>query len=192
MAARRLEGEQKFGLGSTLAVRREVLDAAGGLIPLVEYLADDYELGVRIAKAGYGVALCNEVVETSVSEYNLCGFWEHQLRWLRAMKSSRQGGYIGLVVTYALPWALLNCIASGLALWSFSLLSLVLLARTAVALSIGVSVLRDGQVLRDLWLLPLRDCIALLLWVWSYMDDAVVWRGERFKVVDGKLVKAAH
>ncbi|WP_433967213.1 hypothetical protein [Tunturiibacter gelidiferens] len=37
------------------------------------------------------------------------------------------------------------------------LLSVVLLARVAVALSVGVGVLHDEQVLRDLWLLPLRD-----------------------------------
>ncbi len=59
----------------------------------------------------------------------------------------------GLGVTYALPWAVMACVASGFELWSFSLLSVVLLARVAVALAVGVGVLRDGQVLRDLWLL---------------------------------------
>jgi ceramide glucosyltransferase len=192
MAARRLEGGLRFGLGSTLAVRRDVLAAIGGLKPLLEYLADDYELGVRIAGAGYRVALCHETVETGVPEYTLRGFWEHQLRWARSTHDSRRGGYLGLVVTYALPWAMLNCIASGLALWSFSLLSLVLLARMAVALTVGVGVLRDRQVLRDWWLLPLRDSLALLLWAWSYADNTVVWRGERFRLVNGRLQRAGE
>jgi ceramide glucosyltransferase len=191
MTARRLEGGLHFGLGSTLAVRREALAAIGGLAPLVEYLADDYELGARISKAGYSVALCHDVVETAVPDYSLRSFWQHQLRWARTMQDSRRGGYFGLVVTYALPWAALNCIASGLALWSFSLLSIVILARTAVALSVGVGVLRDTQVLRDLWLLPLRDSLALLLWLWSYADNTVVWRGERFTLAKGKLQRIA-
>jgi ceramide glucosyltransferase len=57
----------------------------------------------------------------------------------------------------------------------------------AVALSIGVGVLRDEQVLRDLWLLPVRDCVGLMLWVWSYAGETVVWRGEQFRLKSGRL-----
>ncbi len=53
------------------------------------------------------------------------------------------------------------------------------------ALAVGVGVLRDGQVLRDLWLLPLRDCFGLAVWAWSFAGDTVVWRGERFRLKDG-------
>ena len=88
-----------------------------------------------------------------------------------------------------LPWALLTVFASGGALWSFSLLSLAILLRIAVALTVGVGLLRDGQVLRDLLLLPLRDCFGLWFWIWSYASDEVVWRGERFRLQHGRLVK---
>jgi ceramide glucosyltransferase len=64
------------------------------------------------------------------------------------------------------------------------------LARVSVALVVGVGVLRDGQVLRDLWLLPLRDMLALGFWAWSFAGDTVVWRGERFHLHDGRLRKA--
>jgi len=50
-----------------------------------------------------------------------------------------------------------------------------------------VGILRDGQVLRDLWLLPLRDCFGLGFWAWSYASDVVVWRGERFRLRAGRL-----
>jgi ceramide glucosyltransferase len=78
-------------------------------------------------------------------------------------------------------------IASGGALWSFTLFSVALLARVAVALVIGVGLLRDGQVLRDFILLPLRDCFGLFFWAWSYASDTVVWRGERFRLCRGRL-----
>ena len=190
LTARKIEGGIHFGLGSTLAFTREALSAIGGLEPLLEYLADDYELGVRIARAGYTVVLANEVVETAVPKYNLRGFWDHQMRWMRSTRDSRKAGYAGLVFTYALPWALLNCVASGFALWSFSLLSLVCVARVAVALTVGVGVLRDDQVLRDLWLLPVRDFTSLLLWAWSYANNIVVWRGEQFRLKDGRISRA--
>ena len=187
LAARWLEDGIRFGLGSTLAMSKAALAEAGGLEPLVEYLADDYEMGERIAKAGYRVELCGEVVETTVPAYDFLGFREHQLRWARSTRDSRKLGYMGLGITYALAWAILNCIASGFALWSFSLLSVVALARVAVALSVGVGVLGDGQVLRDLWLVPLRDFFGLGFWAWSFAGDTVVWRGELFRLRDGRI-----
>jgi ceramide glucosyltransferase len=191
LAARKLEGGIRFGLGSTLAVSREALAKAGGLEPLVDYLADDYELGVRIWRAGYRIELCGETVETTVPAYDFRGFWDHQLRWARSTRDSRRWGYIGLGITYCIPWALLNCVASGFALWSFTLLSLVLLARVSVALSVGVGVLRDGQVLRDLWLLPLRDCFGLGFWAWSFASHTVTWRGEEFELREGRIARVA-
>jgi ceramide glucosyltransferase len=192
LAARWLEGGIHFGLGSTLAMSKAALGKAGGLEALVEYLADDYEMGERIAKAGYRVELCGEVVETTVPAYNFGGFRDHQMRWARSTRDSRKLGYIGLGITYALPWAIMTCVASGFALWSFSLLSVVALARVAVALSVGVGVLGDGQVLRDLWLLPLRDFFGLGFWAWSFAGDTVVWRGELFHLRDGRISHVAE
>ncbi|HEV2646844.1 MAG TPA: bacteriohopanetetrol glucosamine biosynthesis glycosyltransferase HpnI [Acidobacteriaceae bacterium] len=189
LTARKIEGGIRFGLGSTLAVSREALAAAGGLEPLVDYLADDYEMGVRIARAGYRVELGGETVETTVPAYDFRGFWDHQLRWARSTRDSRRWGYVGLGITYCIPWAVLNCVASGFALWSFTLLSLVLLARVSVALTVGVGLLRDGQVLRDIWLLPLRDFFGLVFWTWSFASDTVVWRGEEFTLRKGRIAR---
>ena len=189
LTARQLERGIRFGLGSTLAFTREALTAAGGLEPLLDVLADDYELGARIARAGYRVELSPEVVETTIPAYDFRGFCDHQLRWARSTRDSRRLGYLGLGVTYCIPWAALNCIASGFQLWSFTLFSLVLLARIAVALTIGVGILRDAQVLRDIWLIPLRDCFGLFFWAWSYASDTVVWRGEHFRLTNGHIVK---
>jgi ceramide glucosyltransferase len=191
LTARKIEGGIRFGLGSTLAVSRVALIAAGGLEPLADFLADDYEIGVRIARAGYRIELCGETVETTVPAYDFGGFFDHQLRWARSTRDSRRWGYVGLGITYCIPWAVLNCIASGFALWSFSLLSLVLLARVSVALSVGVGLLRDEQVLRDIWLLPLRDFFGLAFWAWSFASDTVVWRGERFQLRHGRITRAA-
>jgi len=189
LTARKIEGGIHFGLGSTLAVSRKALAEAGGLEPLVDYLADDYEIGVRIARAGYRIELCCETVETTVPSYNFRGFWDHQLRWARSTRDSRRWGYVGLGITYCIPWAVLNCIASGFALWSFTLLSLVILARVSVALTVGVGLLRDEQVLRDIWLLPLRDFFGLGFWAWSFASHTVVWRGEGFKLDRGRIAR---
>jgi ceramide glucosyltransferase len=190
LTARQLEGGIRFGLGSTLATTKTALAAIGGFAPLLNLLADDYELGARLSSAGYRVELVQEVVETSVPAYSLQGLCEHQLRWARSTRDSRRWGYLGLGITYFLPSALGTVIASGGALWSWSLLSVALLVRLAVALQVGVGILRDGQVLRDAWLLPLRDCFGLFFWAWSYASDVVIWRGERFRLRSGQMTKA--
>lgn len=185
-----IEGGLHYGLGSTLAVRREALEEAGGLLPLVDYLADDYELGARVAKAGYGVTLSGEVVETAVPAYGWRGFFDHQLRWLRTVRCSRPGGYAGLIFTHGLGWALVNVLASGLSPVSLWLLGLSFFLRLAQAMTVGAGVLGDHDVLPSLWLLPLRDVMAMGLWVAGFAGDTIVWRGERFALENGKLVKA--
>jgi ceramide glucosyltransferase len=187
LVARALEGGLRFGLGSTLATTKSALATIGGFASLTDQLADDYELGARLHRAGYRVELLHEVVATSVPPYTLRAFCDHQLRWARSTRDSRRAGYIGLGITYVLPWALLTVLASGGALWSITLLSVALLARVAVALIVGVGLLRDGQVLRDILLLPLRDLFGLIFWAWSYASDIVVWRGERFRLRRGRL-----
>jgi ceramide glucosyltransferase len=192
LTARKLEGGIRFGLGSTLAVSREALDAIGGLTPLADYLADDYELGARIAAKGYRIELSDEVVETTVPGYSFREFLAHQLRWARGMRDSRKAGYVGVVFTFGLPWALLNVVAAGASLQSVALLSLVLTARVTIALAIGVGVVHDVQVLRDLWLMIPRDVIALIVWAWSYAGNTVTWRGQIFALRGGKLSKAGE
>lgn len=189
LTALMLDRGMRFGLGSTLAVSRQSLAAAGGFEALVDSLADDYELGARVAKAGFAVVLSREVVATSVPPYRLQDFFAHQLRWARAVRDSRKLGYLGSVVTFGLPWAVLNLIACGCSLESIALLSLAIAARVTVALAVGVGILQDRQVLRDLWLLPARDFCALWVWIWSFAGNSVTWRGERFLLRDGKLTR---
>jgi ceramide glucosyltransferase len=191
LTARKLEGGIHFGLGSTLAMSREALDAIGGLDPLVDYLADDYELGARIAAKDYRVELADEVVTTTVPAYSFRQFLAHQLRWARGMRDARHWGYAGVALTFGLPWAILNVLAAGASLSSLALLSLACAARVTVALTIGVGVLRDGQVLRDLWLLPTRDLLALFIWAWSYAGNTITWRDQRFALKDGMLQKVS-
>jgi ceramide glucosyltransferase len=59
--------------------------------------------------------------------------------------------------------------------------------RLTLAMTVGVQVLGDRQVLPSLWLLPLRDLIAMGIWVAGFAGNTIVWRGERFLLNGGKL-----
>jgi ceramide glucosyltransferase len=189
LLAMQMDGGVKFALGGTLAIRREVLRQIGGFETLLDVLADDYEMGVRTIAAGYRVAMAPVTVQTGVPPYTLKKFVAHQLRWLRTVRDARGLGYAGLPFTFGLMWAGAAVVASAGALWSWPLLSLALLARLALALSVGVGVLGDTQVLRDWWLIPLRDCVGAVLWAWSYASDEVEWRGVKFQLQKGKLTR---
>lgn len=189
LSALTLEKGLHFGLGSTLAFPRDVLDKIGGFTPLLDYLADDYELGARISQAGYRVALARTIVETHLPDYSFRGFWEHQLRWSRTIKDKRKAGYFGVLLSFGLPWAVLAVLAARGAWWSWLILVVVAFARYLLAITLSMTVLRDRRGWRNLWLIPLRDLFAMLLWGWSYASDEIVWRGERFRLKQGKLIR---
>jgi ceramide glucosyltransferase len=189
LVARLIEGRIKFGLGSTLAFRRDDLEAIGGFEALVDHLADDYELGKRIAERGLEVRLSDVVVETFLPPYTLGGFCEHQLRWARTVRDARRAGYLGLLFTFGLPWALLTVIASLGALWSWALLGVTIFLRVLVAGIVGDRVLADRQTMRLLWLMPLRDFVAVGVWLGSFCGNTIWWRGDSFQLKNGKLIR---
>jgi ceramide glucosyltransferase len=189
LAARQLEGGIRFGLGSTLAFRRAELEKIGGFSSFVDYLADDYELGRRIAGLGLNVKLSDVVVETYLPSYRVREFFAHQLRWARGVRDARAGGYLGLVFTFGLLWALLAVAASRAALWSCVALGVTLFLRLAVAWVVGRGVLEDREILKYAWLIPLRDLLAVAIWIASLGGHTVTWRGDRFRLQDGKLTR---
>ena len=190
LSARLLEGGLHFGLGSTLAFRRNDLQSIGGFEALLDYLADDYELGSRMAATGKRVALSTASVSTFLPAYTLRQFLSHQLRWSRTIRDARRWGYAGLLFTFGFPWALLLLLASRGAWWAWILFAAVFTMRLAVGLLSAVNVLGDRQILRDLFLLPLRDLIAPFIWIASFTGNQIQWRGETFDLKDGRLMLA--
>jgi ceramide glucosyltransferase len=189
LVARSIEGGLRFALGSTMAFRRQDLEAIGGFESFVDYLADDYELGKRIAGLGRKVRVSDVVVETFLSSYTVREFFDHQLRWARGVRGARPGGYAGLLFTFGWLWALLALFASGGAMWAWSVFAAAVVLRFLVAWIVGVDALADRQVPRFSLLIPLRDLVGVLVWVLSFASNTVTWRGDRFQVKNGKLTR---
>src|SRR5271163_2233632 len=122
LSARFLEKGLHFGLGSTLAFRSRDLEAIGGFEALLDYLADDYELGRRIAATGKRIELSTATVSTFLPAYKLRDFFRHQLRWSRTIRDARRWGYAGMLFTFGLPWAWLTLLAARGAIWAWILL----------------------------------------------------------------------
>ena len=178
LAAKKLEGGLRFGLGSTMAFRREDVQRIGGFESFADYLADDYELGKRISELGLAVHLSDVVVETFLPAYSMSGFLAHQLRWSRGMRDSRPGGYSGLVFTFGLAWSVVCLIISGGAAWAWVLLVITGFLRFLLAGLMDAVVLRSRQSLWNYLLLPARDFVAAMVWLASFAGNTVTWRGS--------------
>jgi len=187
LSARFLEKGLHFGLGSTLAFRRRDLQAIGGFEALLDYLADDYELGRRIAATGKRVELSATTVTTFLPAYTLRQFFRHQLRWSRTIRDARRWGYAGLLFTFGLPWALVTLLVAQGAAWAWALFALTFAARLAVGFAAAEVVLHDRQALSNIFLLPLRDLIAPLIWAAGFLGNRIHWRGDVFDLKDGRL-----
>ena len=187
LLARMLEGQVKFGLGATLACTKESLAAMGGFESLLNRLADDYDLGTGIARAGFATALSPYVAETHAPDYGLAEFWNHQIRWNRTVRDARPLGYAGLIFTFGIFWSLLAMAFSRGALWSALLFAAAFGMRYLMAIGAGGIVLNDQYLIRDLWLMPVRDAMSMAVWIASYFGKTVVWRGERFSLNKGTI-----
>lgn len=187
LMARTLLG-MRFALGATVAVRAKDLAAIGGFASIGDYLADDYQIGLRMAEHGLDVRLSHEVVDTVLGPTSFAQQWSREVRWARTTRVSRPWHYPGLLLTFSLPWALAYLgVAGG------SPLSLALLAGT-LALRWRISWLvtghaGDATVRRWLAWLPVRDLLTAAVWLVGSMGTTVAWRGRSFTVArDGRLL----
>ena len=146
LVARRLEG-MTFALGATMATTRTYLADIEGFEALVEYCADDFELGHRIAARGHRVELAACTVSTECAAKNLSEFFRHELRWAITLRHSRPSGYAGRVlVTQGLPWSLVAAAMASSAWVAGTYVSAYLVLRLALARAVGVYGLGDETV----------------------------------------------
>jgi ceramide glucosyltransferase len=184
LVARKLQG-MGFAFGSTIAIKREVLDRIGGFGAIADYLADDYLLGSLPVEAGYDVILSDYVVEHVVDSESFPEFFRHQTRWGRATRVSRPAGYAGLIFTHGVAASLLFLIATWGSALGWTVLASVWGIRIITGWIVGARYMKDNPVARLFWLIPARDLIGFALWIYTFAGNTVEWRGNRFKLAGG-------
>ncbi|WP_298436047.1 bacteriohopanetetrol glucosamine biosynthesis glycosyltransferase HpnI [Geobacter sp.] len=189
MVALKLEG-LSFALGAAMTVRREALAAIGGFPALADYLADDYQLGNKIHRAGWRLELSDCFVESVMHREDLATVLSRQLRWCRTMRVSRPGGYLGSGITQPFPMACLALLVAGFSAAGWVAVFLLYGVRSLEALVFSRRFIRDGIFPRWLWLLPIRDLFAFATWTLSFAGNRVRWRGHLFRLQPGgKIVE---
>jgi ceramide glucosyltransferase len=177
----------KFALGASIATTKTWLRKIGGFESIAPYLADDYEVGQRVAAAGGRVVLSHEMVWTMYPAQRPRGFWQHQLRWARTVRLCRPASYAALLFTQGLPWTILAAGVAPNAGLAFTYVLAYLVTRFAVAWVVGVHVIGDETLRRQLWLLPVWDAVHFIVWLTSFASSRVVWGDLEYTVDHGRM-----
>jgi ceramide glucosyltransferase len=188
LLARKVE-KATYAFGATIAMRREVLDEIGGFLPLANYLADDYQLGNRVAERGYRLALSDEVVDTVIALGSWRRLLDHQLRWARTYRICRPGGYFASIVTHGTFWALLNVLYHQFSPPSCAASLAVLGLRYACAAHLVWRGLGMERKWLELLLVVPKDLFVSAVWFLAFAGNTVMWSGRRFRVTSsGEMI----
>jgi ceramide glucosyltransferase len=207
-----------FALGAVMALRRRDLEEVGGFAALADYLADDYQLGHRIAGCGKQIVLCPVVVECRSAPMTWRHVWTHQLRWARTIRACQPAPYFFSILNNVTLWPLLWWLARRLAPdhralavqlrnlhdpgfvggWTVRVsvdaallvLGACLLLRILGALDLQRRLTTARVGLRASALAPVKDLLQAAVWALAFLGNRVVWRGESYRVSrGGRLVK---
>lgn len=191
LVGRRVLG-MRFALGASLAVRRPDLERIGGFAAVAPYLADDYQLGRRIARLGLRVHLSRTVVASVLGATSFGEQWNREVRWARTTRVSRPLEYPALLLTHTLPLALALLPLEGARAAPLTILALSLALRLAVAWRV-TALAGASNILRWLPWLPVRDLLSAAVWLVGTLGTRVTWRGRRYRVAaDGRMSASAR
>lgn len=175
-----------FALGAVMAVRRGEIEMIDGFQPLLNHLADDYQLGRRLADKGKRIELCNLVVECREGSKGFIDVWKHQLRWARTIRVCQPGPYFASILSNTSIWALA---------WLFvapnsRLAPFCLFVRLVTAIHNEYRLTRSAAQGLEGLLAVAKDVAQFFVWLCAFVGNTVVWRGEKFRVKrGGELVR---
>jgi ceramide glucosyltransferase len=185
LVAQRLERKMQFAFGWTMATTKPRLAEIGGWESMVNFHSDDFELGNRIARAGYRVELMRKPVWMTFPRQTIGHYLRHELRWSIGLKNVRPIGYLGMLLTHGLPWAIVAAgVAAAVGWTAVAALHLIayFILRLGLAWATAVRGLGEAGTGKKLLLIPLRDAISFIVWVCAFFTDQIMWRGQAYRV----------
>ncbi len=166
-------------VGAALAVTRSQIEKLGGWESLADELAEDYQLGHRLAQMGIPVRFSSVVVALgNDSETPLSAL--RQLHRISATYRRYQPlGFAGSIVLHSMTWGLF---AAFLHPFGWIMLLLASLSRLVVchqrARTLGWSL----SLGRSLFLIPVSSLLETLFWIMAWLPLPVHWAGKRWEL----------
>jgi ceramide glucosyltransferase len=181
-------GHRQYSSGQTLCLRRDTLQAIGGLQSIANHIADDYRVGELVRGLGQRIVLSGYPVEVEHHEPDARALVSHELRWMRTLHVVRPRSFRWLFLSFTLPVAVLGMSFASLGMYALRaawlLLGITAVARLALHFAHRLRPARSGHrsMFGDLWLMPARDLLLCWTWMRSFSASSIVWRGREFNV----------
>jgi ceramide glucosyltransferase len=174
-------------IGTTMVLRRQVLEEVGGLQQLGWHIADDIQLARLIRRRGYRIHLLRQPARVSHSHDSFVGAWSHRHRWLVIIRHYWPVHFLLMnLVDLAFWWSLLYL---GIALFwagnvplAMALVVLVLATALVSAAAVNIAFARNEKLWRFLWVVLVQELLRLPMVLHSCLTNEIVWRGRRLRV----------
>jgi len=181
----------RFGLGPSIATSRARLAEFGGFEAIENQPGDDLLVGRLIADGGHRVELLPYTVEKLAGCHSLRELIDKRLRWMVVMRHMRPWGHFGLLLTQGLLWVLVAIAVRPSAAVVLSYAGVYLGLRVAMTWSIGDRGLKQGELWKDIPLIPVWDAFAFLVWLASFFRRTIRWRDGEYYIRDGMLLSVS-
>jgi ceramide glucosyltransferase len=178
----------RYALGATIAIKRAALEQIGGFHAIKDYLADDFHLGKLAADHNWDIGLSSSIVTTVAHEQTFGDFWNHQLRWARTYRTTRPLS-LATITTHGPFWGLILLLASRGSYFAVALFLFLIAARLAMSTLMLRNVLRLPELMRDVWLVPLKDLCMTGIWFTSLFGNQVQWAGRRLEILANGTIR---
>lgn len=187
LVARQLDGV-KFALGPTIVTTRARLAEFGGYTSIDNRPGDDLLVGRLIAERGHKVELLPYAIDTVADYQSFPDLVHKRLRWVVVMRHMRPWGHLGLIFTWGLPWSLAAVMYRPTVSVAAVFLGTYLALRLAMTWIVGVWGLKQKTLWAKMPLIPLWDAFAFCIWLYSFLQSSIRWRGGNYYIRDGELV----
>jgi len=184
MAAYLVEGVT-FAFGSTLAIRRAILERVGGFSSFGGLLADDYHLAQEARRQGYRLVLSNYPVACTLGRSSLPEVLSRLLRWSRTHRACRPIGYFLSGISHGTVFSILYLLLERFSPSALTIAGAVIGARALAAVFVDRLILRSRGIGARLWLLLPGDVVNFLVWALSFAGGRVRWRGALYRIGEG-------
>jgi ceramide glucosyltransferase len=180
-------------ISSAMAIRKDVLHAIGGLMPLRHRIGIDGALGRAVVAKGYRIALIRTPAMIIHPQGRLIDWWRQIHRWLVTIRLYLGFRFLGFLF-YGFPilWASLYSaltLLRGEAAAAIAVMTLIFVVRLASFAVVNLVFVKDPAAWRYVWLLPLLEVLTLALWLESCFNPLVVWRGKKYRVMSDATVR---
>ena len=180
-------GKLESANGCTVAIRKDVLEAVGGLRAIGDQISDAHALALAVHEKGYKIHLLKEMIPVMHERLSWLDWLKKTHRMNVTFRTYIPNLYPLFLFQSGLFHAVIFCVLAHGSRLSWFLIALTLLLKTVSHLQFNYKFIGDRSTYYFIWLLPALLLIAPFFWTSPYFSKVVHWRTQRYFVDQGGM-----